>query len=218
MKKTSILTMMPAAGAFLVMFMIISYAKMNNGTENKRNLNESIQPDCIFIDPDTSISGINLRSAESVFAILGSKAKWKGGTTHVYFSSDQKQELSMIVHPGDPVNQVSIFNISYADEPKTASGAVNTSEFITEKGVKLGMSKKDIIQKLGNCYMVMDSTKETIEMHYTIEISDDSRTKLLHATICPSTMLPIESKKINLKTLNLDLNTRDHGIKALDFG
>jgi len=46
------------------------------------------------------------------------------------------------------------------------------------------MNKKQIIEKLGNCYAPIDSIKGYIELYYRIESPKDTKTKLLEKTIC----------------------------------
>lgn len=134
---------------------------------------------CDFINPDTSVVGINIRNVESTLNILGKHTKLGGDSTYVFYSRDKKQKLGLTVHPGDYYNQVSIFNISYSNNSKESLRHLKSKEFETEKGIKLGINKKEIIEKLGTCYIVTDSTKNNIVLNYRIESSNDSMTKLL---------------------------------------
>jgi hypothetical protein len=144
--------------------------------EKQQGLNKSI---CAFVDPDTSVLGIKIRNAESTLNFLGKQTKLEGDSTYVFFSSDKKQKLGLTVHPGDNFSQVSIFLISYSDKSKQNFRQINSREFMTEKGIKLGTNKKEIIEKLGTCYVAEDSTKNSIELNYRIELPRDSKTKLL---------------------------------------
>ena len=98
---------------------------------------------------------------------------------------DKKQKLGLTVHPGDYYSQVSIFTISYAGKSKLNLQQINSKEFETEKGIKLGISKKQIIDKLGNCYVVKDSSKNSIELNYRLELPDDSKTRILKSHNMP---------------------------------
>lgn len=140
---------------------------------------------CAFVDPDTSVVGINIRNAESTLNILGKQTKLEGDATHIFYSSDKKQKLRLTVHPGDYYSEVSIFNISYSDYSKQNVRQIKTKEFETEKGIKLGISKKEIIKKLGTCYVAKDSTKNGIVLNYRIELPNDSKTKLLKSNNMP---------------------------------
>ena len=150
--------------------------------EKQQELNKS---KCAFIDPDTSVADIKIRNAESTLNILGKQTKLEGDSTHVFYSSDKKQKLGLTVHPGDYYSQVSIFNISYSDNSNQNFRQINSREFKTEKGIKLGISKNEIIEKLGACYEAKDSTKNSIELNYRIELPNDSKTKLLNSNNMP---------------------------------
>ena len=143
------------------------------------------QLSCVFSEPDTSVVGIKIRNAESTLNILGKKTKLQGDSTHVFYSNDKKQKLGLTVHPGDSNSEVSIFNISYADKSKLNLREINSKEFETEKGIKLGISKRQIIEKLGTCYIVKDSSKNSIELNYRLELPNDSKTKILKTNNMP---------------------------------
>jgi len=154
---------------------------------NEENIkqNDVKQSTCDFSEPDTSVVGIKIRNVESTLNVLGKKTSLEGDSTHVFYSSDKKQKLGLTVHPGDYRSQVSIFNISYSDNSKQKINELNFKEFKTEKGIKLGISKSEIIKKLGNCYLAKDSTKTSIELNYRIEQPRDSKTKLLQNNNMP---------------------------------
>ena len=143
------------------------------------------QLSCVFSEPDTSVVGIKIRNAESTLNILGKKIKLEGDSTHVFYSNDKKQKLGLTVHPGDSYSEVSIFNISYADKSKLNLREINSKEFETEKGIKLGISKRQIIEKLGTCYLVKDSSQNSIQLNYRLELPTDSKTKILKTNNMP---------------------------------
>ena len=62
---------------------------------------------------------------------------------------------------------------------------MNFDTFQTKKGIKLGLTKKQIIEKLGNCYAPIDSTKGYIELYYIIEQPKDSKSKILENNNMP---------------------------------
>ncbi len=117
--------------------------------EKQQELNKS---KCGFIDPDTSVVGIKIRNVESTLNILGKQTKLEGDSTHIFYSSDKKQKLGLTVHPGDYYGQVVFFNISYSGQLKAERPTNKFKGFKTEKGIKLGISKKEILEKLGTCY------------------------------------------------------------------
>jgi hypothetical protein len=153
--------------------------------EEYEKQNELSQMTCVFSDPDTSVAGIKIRNVESTLNILGKQTKLEGDSTHVFYSSDKKQKLGLTVHAGDYYSQVSIFNISYSDNSKQNFRQIKPKEFETEKGIKLGISKREIIKKLGTCYVAKDSTKNGIALNYRLELPIDSKTKLLKSNNMP---------------------------------
>jgi hypothetical protein len=144
--------------------------------EKQKKLN---QFSCTFSDPDTSASGIKIGNVESTLNVLGKQTKLESFSTHFFYSSNKKQKLGLTVHPGDSYSQVSIFTISYSDNSKQSFRQLNLKEFETEKGIKLGVNKKQIIERLGTCYVAKDSTNKSIQLNYRLELPSDSRTKLL---------------------------------------
>nr|WP_199001127.1 hypothetical protein [Flavobacterium sp. ASV13] len=87
--------------------------------------------------------------------------------------------MTLVQHPGDVKYQISIFKVETSSKLSYNYRQIKEDSFKTGKGIKLGMSKSDIIQKLGKCYAVIDSTKQYIELYYRIELPNDSKSKLL---------------------------------------
>ncbi|MGL3001375.1 hypothetical protein [Flavobacterium sp. RSSB_23] len=151
--------------------------------ENEKQKEKQLS--CTFSEPDTSVVGIKIRNAESILNILGEKTKLEGDSTYILYSNDKKQKLELTIHPGESYNQVSIFNISYTYKSNLKLRQIKSKEFETEKGIKLGISKRQIIEKLGNCYIVKDSSKNSIELNYRLELPNDSKTKILKTNNLP---------------------------------
>ncbi len=75
--------------------------------------------------------------------------------------------------------------MTYSDKADHGYKQLNFDTFKTEKGIKLGMSKQEVISRLRKCYVVVDSTKELIELYYRIEYPKDSKTKILESNNMP---------------------------------
>jgi uncharacterized lipoprotein NlpE involved in copper resistance len=140
---------------------------------------------CIFLNPDTSLSKINLRDAESAESIISSKDKIDDNEQYHYYSAMYRETLTMTHHPGDGKYQVSIFEVEYSDKADHGYRKLNIDTFKTEKGIKLGMNKKQIIEKLGSCYVTEDSSKDHIELYYRLETPNDSKTRILKSNNMP---------------------------------
>jgi len=141
--------------------------------------NQEHRDNCVFSNPDTSVAGIIIRNVESVLYILGKQILLNSDSIHTIYSKDKKQILTLMVHPGDASNQISIFKISYSKTPGNPFSQLKNAEFITEKGIKLGISKSEIIGSLGSCYSVKDSTSISMVLEYKLELPNDSKTAFL---------------------------------------
>jgi hypothetical protein len=133
---------------------------------------------CFFLNPDTSILSLNIRDAKSGKVFIGND-KPGSQDRYRYYSKNFQQMLSLTQHPGDGKYQISIFRVQYAKKEDYGYRQLDVDTFKTEKGIMLGMSKGDIINRLGNCYAALDSTKETMELYYRIETPQDTKTHLL---------------------------------------
>lgn len=117
----------------------------------------------------------------------------------------------MTIHPGESANQVSVFSILYATNFKEKFRLIETPEFITEKGIKLGISKSEIIDRLGTCYLAKDSSSNSILLEYKLELPNDSKTGFWHAIKCPSILQTTDSPTVIWKALSLD--SKIHSIR-----
>lgn len=134
---------------------------------------------CNLTEPDTSLSGIILRNSESATKVIGNENKMNNSEQYKFYSKLERETLTLTQHPGDGKNQISIFKVEFSDKASYDYKLLNIDTFKTEKGIKLGLTKKQIIDKLGNCYVPIDSTKGYIELYYVIEQPKDSKSKIL---------------------------------------
>jgi len=134
---------------------------------------------CSFIEPDTSLYGMILRDSESATKVIGNNNKMNNVGEYKFYSKLESETLTLTQHPGDIKNQISIFKVEKSDKASYDFKELNTDTFKTEKGIRLGLTKKQIIEKLGNCYASSDSSKNYIELHYLIEAPKDSKSSIL---------------------------------------
>ena len=157
--------------------------------KHKRLLGEAIQKlktiNCDFFEPDTSLSGIELRNSKSADKVIGTDNKPDEREQYHFYSLKDNETLTLTQHPGDGKNQISILSVTLSDKADHGYRQLNIETFQSEKGIQLGLTKKQVIEKLGNCYAVVDSTKDCIELYYGIEIPKDSKTKLLERNNMP---------------------------------
>jgi len=155
----------------------------------ERLLGEAIQKlktvNCNFSEPDTSLCEITLRNSESAEKIIGAVNKTDERELYHFYSLMDAETLTLTQHPGDGKNQISIISVYFSDKADHGYKQLNIDTFQTEKGIKLGLTKEQIVAKLGNCYAVVDSTKDCIELYYSIENPNDSKTKILETNNMP---------------------------------
>jgi hypothetical protein len=163
-----------------IMFRIVYIVAFLSGLTSfvRPNSNSVILNYCVFKNPDTSVSGIKIRDEKSTVRILGKKIRLEGDSTHRFYSKNQDQILSMTVHPGDYYGQVSIFKVSYSGKYKSKYHQTNIESFKTEKGIRLGILKEEVVNKLGKCY-TSSSRKGAEIITYRLESPQDSKTNLL---------------------------------------
>ncbi|WP_316806980.1 hypothetical protein [Pedobacter agri] len=143
------------------------------------------QTNCIFSEPDKSISGIILRNSESATKIVGSENIIDKLDRYRFYSKLESETLTLTQHAGDSKNQISIIKVEKSNKASYGFKELNIDAFQTEKGIKLGLTKKQIIEKLGNCYTPIDSTKGYIELYYVVEQPKDSKSKILENNNMP---------------------------------
>jgi hypothetical protein len=100
---------------------------------------------------DSTLNGMRLRNVASVEKMIGTSENMidaQDEQTEVT-NSNGRQVLTMVFHPGDIVNQFSQFKIEYNSEGIKSKYRVNSSEFITGKGIKLGINEQDLLRALG---------------------------------------------------------------------
>lgn len=134
--------------------------------------------DCVLLSPDTSVLSLILRDAGSGKQFI---RDYKPGQReeYRYYSKDYRQELALKQHPGDGVYQISVITVSLSKKEDYGFRRLDVDTISTGKGIMLGMSKDELIRRLGNCYAVPDSSDGFIELYYRIEAPKDSKTQLL---------------------------------------
>jgi len=163
----------------------ISSPKTDKELSEKKEASPKEKTACIFDNPDTSLSSIKLRDTESTRKVLKVR-QLNGDTTYNFYGHDKSQLLSVTVYPGDYYSQVSVFQIKYAANANTEAAPTTLDSFVTEKGIRLGLTKNEVTSKLGSCYTTSDSTKNSITFNYKLETPNDSRTRLLERQNMPT--------------------------------
>lgn len=134
--------------------------------------------DCIVLSPDTSVLSLILREAGSGKRFIGD---YKPGQReeYRYYSKNYQQELTLKQHPGDAEYQISVITVRQSRKEDYGYRRLDVDTISTGKGIMIGMSKEELIRRLGTCYAVPDSSNEYIELYYRIESPKDSESHLL---------------------------------------
>lgn len=153
---------------------------------------------CFLENPDSSVIGISIRNANSIESVLGKETKLDGDRTYRNLNSDKSKYLNLTVYPGDYFNQVSVFEVGYSEQILKGDRFLDYDNFKTEKGIKLGLTKTEIIGVFGNCHKVKDSTDESVTLVYKIELPQDTKTNFLSNQNMPVYFAEYEFKKDTL--------------------
>ena len=125
---------------------------------------------------DTTINGkIKLRNSASAESNLGD-AMARLDTTKdlpdVFFKNKTGTEfLRLVFFPGDNKNTFSVFEVSKANANQNASSS-SFANFTTESGIKLGLSKAEVIKRSGKDYKEIKSENAT-KLRYEIDEKKD---------------------------------------------
>jgi len=141
--------------------------------------NKELFESCFLQNPDSSVAGINIDDVESTIKVLGKETKLGGDWTYRNLNKDKSQFLNLTVYPGSYYNQISLFEVGYTNKILKRDRFLENIDFRTEKGIKLGMSKSEIIEIFGDCYTVNLKTSDTLNIAYRIELPQDSKNEYL---------------------------------------
>jgi len=140
----------------LLIYSVDSLGQMLNGEELKKKMYY-----------DSTLNGMRFRDPISVERTIGT-------TTNIIDSEDEQTEviningdqlLTMIFHPGDVVNQFSEFKIEYNSKNVRSNYKIKEKEFVTGKGIKLGITEQKLLEVLGQP-MEKKSDKDCVEYYY----------------------------------------------------
>jgi hypothetical protein len=109
-----------------------------------------------FSTPDTEVAGIALRNSGSAQAVIGGNYILDDEDHVSYVSADTKEKLTLSFYPGDMKFQFSEFDIT-ATKSTNKEKIIPVPSFKTNNGIYLGITKKEIISKLGKNFTLHHS-------------------------------------------------------------
>jgi hypothetical protein len=94
---------------------------------------------------------MRLRDVQSVEKVIGTNDNMIDSqdeqTEVITINGDQL--LTMTFHPGDVVNQFSQFKVEYNSKRKRSNYKIRDEEFLSGKGIKLGINEQKLVAALG---------------------------------------------------------------------
>lgn len=167
----------------LIGFAFITSCNNGTGKEGKRELvpnpekyvhdgyaekTDSLKPE---FKPDTLIGQISLVNSKNVQSFLGENVMDRlvddGLPNSIVISKDSKQRLTFYFHPGGVKNEFSEFRVNYFDQKGRDEFVTDEKEFVTESGIKLGMTMGELRAIKGEPDSLTNN--ETITFHYRID-------------------------------------------------
>ncbi len=130
---------------------------------------------CDLPNADTSVAGIRLADGNSTKKALGEDYRTviddpKSDFAWLIFASrDNKQLFAMRHHAGDIEHSYMEFEVKFGRHDRKPM-KLPTYEFITGKGIRLGIKRKALIAKLGPCFR---STKRDDTEIVRYELKDE---------------------------------------------
>jgi hypothetical protein len=150
---------------------------------------------CQQVRAETDIIGIRLNDTESTRRVLGPWQTLKveqekdreGADADFPFvrlvSSDGKQEARLFAHYGDIVGSYNEIEVRPRKAGDPAGRQVGATAFATERGIKLGLSEKDVVARAGPCFVRKRGEAGERILAYAIE---DEKHPLLKRSNMPS--------------------------------
>lgn len=150
---------------FLSACLIIMLLPLAASSQSKASAKPAIR-----LSPDTACNGMAIDHKSSVIRQVGNTA-WKHAITNttqyprlILRSADNKQQLELIQHYGNPDYNVSEFKLSYVDSKDTSTRYIKTNftSFESGKKIKLGMTVAQVQQIWGSNGQLLRSNSKSI--------------------------------------------------------
>jgi len=134
---------------------------------------------CDFFTPDTSIYGIKLSDTTSVLKVIGAKYKIVEDKSRElpymsYVNNDGREEIFLIVHYESPRYEFNEVEVNMEASPGVTSNKIAVDHFTTGLGIHIGMTKADVISRLGSCYTSSLDHMGNEELHYRLHDYNNS--------------------------------------------
>ena len=150
---------------------LLAFAALPAGAQPARRT-----PGCELPNADTIVHGIKLGSDATTKKVLGEDYRTviddpaSDFAWWIFASRDNKQLFELRHHAGDTLHSYREFEVKFGRHDRKPM-KLKTYEFITGKGIKLGMKRKAVLAKFGPCFR-STKTENTEIVRY--EIKDET--------------------------------------------
>jgi hypothetical protein len=147
-------------------------------------------PDCALPRADRAVHGITLGDSDSAVRVLGRDFRTvtdnpaADNAWTIFASRDNKQLLELRHHAGDVEHSYMEFEIKYGRHDRKPV-KLHVYEFTTGGGIKLGMKRKAVVARMGNCFKSATKDGNEILRYEVSEPGDTRKNPLLKATNMP---------------------------------
>lgn len=127
---------------------------------------------CKFDKPDLSVAGIKLMDAVSATSVVGPDVEIKEVEDDLpnarFVTKDGAQELVVFSNYSAAGDEFSEFEVKMAGSEAMTLPDLPLAAFKSERGIELGISARDLVQKLGTCTKARERTQGGEFIQYEI--------------------------------------------------
>jgi hypothetical protein len=148
------------------------------------------KPTCQLKNPDARIYGMELGNGDDFVSMIGEnyalfyESKTSDFPWAVFLSQDRRQTMALQRYPGSGSHDFHLVEVQYARRKPSANLTDERSpymgreprhqrlpvgEFTTGNGIKLGMAKKAVLERLGDCFVAYKKRGQSETIRHELE-------------------------------------------------
>ena len=133
----------------------------------------------------TVTNDITQYTRAKIFAEVGKQTELVGDSTNKFYSASGNQYVNLLVWPGGSKNKVDYIEVGYEESSPVTQNKTNISEFMSEKGIKLGLTHNEVVNILGECYTTVTDSNDVKVIEYKLEPPKDTKSRLMYRVNMP---------------------------------
>lgn len=118
--------------------------------------------ECQLEQPDLGVAGMRLLDPNSARSVVGAQARLYDGEEDLpharFVNNDGAQELSLFAQFDADIDQYSEAEVKEATSSALVLDGVAVAEFVTERGVRLGMTTDEVVSLIGACVKAREAS------------------------------------------------------------